>query len=515
MMHIIPFFASTIVLSDLQLGSIILLSIFLILKRYRHTKVSRGLPYPPGPPGKPFVGSISEIAQYEAPRALARYREQYGDLVMLQGLGNKILVLNSLQAINDLLDQRGSIYSCRPNSVFGGELMGMKDGTLYLQHGEEWHAHRKLAHTVLGPAYVKQFFEMQEGIAATLAKSLIENPVEFFPLVRMSAGRIILGVLYGIPPSAAQTEYILLGERLMEVAAKATAAGKYLCDLLPFLKYAPACVPFQREAQIGRDLFFDFMTKPFHYVKHNITACSTYPSLVPTMLSSPPEDVSDLEKRLLWTTGALFAAGAETTYATVLSFILAMALNPEVQKKAQAEIEKVIGSRRLPAMHDRQGLPYVEAVVKETMRWQPSAPLSVPRRSDAHDYYQGYFIPKDTVIVPNIWAIAYAPNAKYNPEAFIPERFLDPEQPAVDPKLWAFGFGRRKCPGLYLGDNSVFILIATLLAAFDISPPKDSELVQEFTQHIVRFPKPYSCRIVPRSNAVVNLVEARAASSVM
>ncbi|EMD36022.1 hypothetical protein CERSUDRAFT_96245 [Gelatoporia subvermispora B] len=433
---------------------------------------------------------------------------------MFYGFGSKILVLNSLQAMNDLLDKRGSTFSHRPHSVFGGELMGMKDGTVYLQHGEEWRAHRKLAHTVLGRSQVKQFCEMQESIAAVLAKGLLEAPQDFFTLVRISAGRVVLGVLYGIPTGPAQTEYLLLGERFMEVAAKATAAGRYLCDLIPFLKHAPAWAPFQQEARRGRELFFDSMMKPFNYVKENISTCLAYPSMVPNMLLSPPEDMLDLERKLLWATGALFSAGTETTYATILSFIMAMALNPSVQTKAQAELDAVVGSDRLPTMQDRQDLPFVEAVVKETMRWQPSVPLGVPRRSECDDYYKGHFIPKDTVILPNVWAIAYAPNAKYDPDEFIPDRFLDLDQSAIDPRSWAFGFGRRICPGQHLGDNSIFIHIATILAVFNISPPEHGATIKmEFTQHIVRFPKPYECRIVPRSDSIAKLVDTRASNS--
>ncbi|EMD36023.1 hypothetical protein CERSUDRAFT_138759 [Gelatoporia subvermispora B] len=432
--------------------------------------------------------------------------------MMLRGLGNKVLVLNSLQAVFDLLDKRSSKYSHRPDTIFGGELMGMRDSMVFLPYADEWRAHRKLAHAALNPAQVKQYHTMQEDLATSLAQCLIESPEDFFEHVRMISGRIIIAVTYGIPASQAQTECTLIGERFLEIAGKAAIPGKYLCDFLPILKYAPSWMSFRREAAEGRRRMNELLYTPVEQVKQDMEAGISLPSLVRNLLMAPPDDVTDLERRIKWVSGSMFAAGVETTYATTLSFILAMALYPEKQKLAQAEVDAVIGVDRLPTIYDRGSLPYVEAVIKETMRWQPALPLSVPRRVAEDDFYRDYFIPKDTVVMPNVWAIAYEPNSKYDPEAFLPERFLDLTQPTADPALWAFGFGRRICPGRHMGENSVFIMIATLLTVFDISA--DGELKPEFTQHLVRNPEPFKCRIVPRSEAKVHFVETRAALSV-
>ena len=80
-----------------------------------------------------------------------------------------------------------------------------------------------------------------------------------------------------------------------------------------------------------------------------------------------------------------------------------MALHPKVQRKAQEEIERVLGPNCLPKMSDRSRLPYVNAVVKEVLRWHPVAPMAIPHLSDEDDAYGKYFIPKGSVILPNIW----------------------------------------------------------------------------------------------------------------
>lgn len=85
------------------------------------------------------------------------------------------------------------------------------------------------------------------------------------------------------------------------------------------------------------------------------------------------------------------------------TFFLAMTLYPEVQRKAQEEIDRVLGPGRLPTMADRPHLPYVDALVKEVLRWHPVAPMGIPHMSSEDDMYNGYFIPKGTLLLPNIW----------------------------------------------------------------------------------------------------------------
>jgi cytochrome P450 len=91
------------------------------------------------------------------------------------------------------------------------------------------------------------------------------------------------------------------------------------------------------------------------------------------------------------------------TVSSTQTFFLAMTLYPEVQRKAQEEIDRVLGPGRLPKVVDRANLPYVDAVVKETLRWHPVAPMGIPHMSVEDDMFEGYFIPKGSLIMPNIW----------------------------------------------------------------------------------------------------------------
>ncbi len=110
------------------------------------------------------------------------------------------------------------------------------------------------------------------------------------------------------------------------------------------------------------------------------------------------------------------SAGAETTYTGMSWFVLAMITQPEIQKRAQAELDAVVGRSRTPAFSDFSSLPYVQAIVKEVLRWRPPLPLSIPHSTTEDDWYDGMFIPKGTICLPNLWLCHHDP-AFYGPDA--------------------------------------------------------------------------------------------------
>ena len=123
-----------------------------------------------------------------------------------------------------------------------------------------------------------------------------------------------------------------------------------------------------------------------------------------------------------------------------------MVLNPQVMKKAQEELDRVVGKGRLPEFSDRDDLPYIDAVVKELLRWNPPVPLSSLRRVTQDDVYREHFIPAGATVMENIWAIFRDPEIYPDPEAFNPDRFLKDGE--IDPSVFnpedkVFGSGRR------------------------------------------------------------------------
>jgi hypothetical protein len=176
------------------------------------------------------------------------------------------------------------------------------------------------------------------------------------------------------------------------------------------------------------------------------------------------------------------AAGAETTAAAMNWWMLAMVTYPEVQKRAQKELDTVVGQTRIPTYADLPHLPYIRAVVKEVLRWRPPGPLGVPHLSTEDDWYNGMFIPKGSIIISNIWDLNHDPKI-YGDDAahFNPARFLDTngEVMSLAPESKeeghvTYGFGRRVCVGKHVANNSLFIDFALMLWACNIKPGKDT-----------------------------------------
>lgn len=177
----------------------------------------------------------------------------------------------------------------------------------------------------------------------------------------------------------------------------------------------------------------------------------------------------------------LSAAGSETTSSAVEWCILAMITHPDIQKRAQSELDTVVGRERPPTLADRAQLPYIVAVVREVLRWRTGLPLGVPHTAEADDFYEGMFIPKGTALLPNILPCNSDP-AVYGDDAaaFRPERHLD-EQGRLAPAPpttkehghVSFGFGRRVCVGQHVAEDALFIGAAMLLWAFQFNKECD------------------------------------------
>jgi len=209
-----------------------------------------------------------------------------------------------------------------------------------------------------------------------------------------------------------------------------------------------------------------------------------------------------------------FRKNAVTTVSTLHSFFLAMFLFPAVQKRAQDELARIVGPNRLPQFSDRADLPYINALCKECMRWQPVTPLGLAHKSLADDEYNGYFIPGGSVIMQNTWAILHDPKRYPEPEEFRPERYLKDGQinpEVMDPAVVAFGAGRRICPGRYFSDMSLFLNVAYVLHTFDISPALDTQgnMIKpepKMTTGFLSHPVPFECSIKPRSTHAEALI---------
>lgn len=325
----------------------------------------------------------------------------------------------------------------------------------------------------------------------------------------------MLKMLYGYTPSPHKPDPLVsLINTVMAEFGQAVVVGAWSVDMIPWLRYLPDWVPgtgFKQTARQWKKDSDDSMNVPADFVSQQMANKTANTSFVERLFSDNPD--AEETEHIKQSAAALYAGGADSTAAGLAFFILAMTTHPEAQRKAREEIDRVVGAGRLPAFHDRESLPYVEAIVKETLRWQPLAPLSPPHVSEQEDEIEGYRIPKGALIMANIKWLSMDPAVYGSPEQFRPERFLGPnEEPS--PYAYVFGFGRRICPGRLLADSSMFLTIAQALAVFDISKATNEETgeviepVVGIQGGLVSHPLPFQCSIKPRSNRHIELIKA-------
>lgn len=221
----------------------------------------------------------------------------------------------------------------------------------------------------------------------------------------------------------------------------------------------------------------------------------------------------------------MIEAGSETTSGSFNTTILYLMANTEVVKRAHEELSRVVGDDRSPNWGDEPNLPYIRAIIKEILRVRPVASVGSPHYTDGDIVYKNYFIPKGTVVTINQYAIHEYAHRWPNSDKFDPSRYLDYPLKAgqyvgqADPETrdhWAFGGGRRICPGMHLAENSLFILCAKFLWAFDPRPPlgdngkEETVVITEdlYESGTTTLPKPFRCRLVPRNNTVVRTLKA-------
>ncbi|KAL5341444.1 cytochrome P450 [Aspergillus crustosus] len=311
---------------------------------------------------------------------------------------------------------------------------------------------------------------------------------------------------------------VTLTDRMMTEFSLAAAPMAWAVDIIPALAHIPENFPgatFKKTARKWRKSIEDTAYIPYNFVRRQITAGKNKPSYVSKLLDQvkaenngtlEPED----ESAIIWTAASLYGAASDTIVITLTSFTLAMLKFPDVQRKAQEEIDRVVGTDRLPTFEDRDNLPYINALVKESLRWWPFAPMSFPHTATEDIAYNGYHIPKNALLLPAVWWFLHDPEVYADPESFEPARFLGPRN-EPDPSPDAFGYGRRICPGRFFADASLYLSIVQSLAVFNLSKILDGdgrevEIDAKPKPGVLTYPTDFGFRVETRSQRHVALI---------
>ncbi|KDQ11849.1 hypothetical protein BOTBODRAFT_34941 [Botryobasidium botryosum FD-172 SS1] len=505
--------ADTITLALLVL---IFIASFVSLRHYGTSKIisnPRRLSLPPGPTPELILGNTRQLPLHSPWEKFSEWRKKFGDILYLTTIGGPIVVLNSYESMYGLLQCKSSSAN-RPVFQMGGKMIGFDRMINIRQSDEKWKTGRKIIQSALSNEAIRSFYPSLEGATRTCLLHILEHPDDFKAHLELLTGKIIVLFTYGLKVESSQDELIAINNEAVGPSLAYFAPGAVLVDTFPILRHVPSWFPgagFKRHAKILRQKVDTMFDVPFNRVKTNMAAGIAIPSFTLENLQDGIYDESDQ----LASAGSMYIAAVDTTVAALASFVLAMALYPDVQRKAQAEIDEVVKHGALPTFEDRDRLPYIGLLIKELQRWKPVLNLGVLHFATTDDDYDGYFIPKGTTVLPNVWAVTQDESNYKDPNRFWPERFENPETAELDPYKYAFGFGRRMCPGMNFADATIYITVASILAAFNISKPRDEngnevELDVPYTQGLIACPENFKCIIRPRSEAAASLVRTTA-----
>ncbi|KAG2148121.1 cytochrome P450 [Suillus clintonianus] len=465
-------------------------------------------PYPPGPQGWPLIGNVLDMPHIKPWLTFTQWGKKYGDISHMEVLGQHIIVVNSVKTALNMLDKKSNMYSDRPVFPMGGELVGLKYTLGFLTYGDRFRQYRKTIHHIIGTrAAVEAYNQIEEVESHRFLKRVLERPNQLQAHVRLLVGAIILRISHGYEVKENNDPFIDTADRALDRASRATAHGAFMVDIMPSLAKVPEWFPgagFKRLAREWNMIVEEMVAAPYQFVKDQMAAGIAPKSFTSALLEGKTltEEEDHVAK---WCAGSLYSGGADT-----VGPFLPMTLFPDIQKKAQAEIDAVIGPDRLPTLADRASLPYTEAVAKEVLRWNVVSPIGFPHRVTEDDIHDGYYIPKGSLVIPNIWFMLNNPETYANPSEFNPERFLG-KRPEPEPRTVCFGFGRRICPGLLLAEASVWMSTARSLAVFNISKAVENgvEITPEIDRSTgtISHPTAFKCSIEPRSAKAIGLIE--------
>ncbi|OBZ76387.1 O-methylsterigmatocystin oxidoreductase [Grifola frondosa] len=473
-------------------------------------------PLPPGPKGLPLIGNVLDMPTSHEWKTFAKWGDRWGDIISVTLFGQPIVVLNSSRHAFDMLDKKSAIYSDRPTIVVGGEMIGWNRTLALLPYGSNFRDYRRLLSQLVGSRKsIARFHPFLDEQTRNFIVRLHDAPNDVVKQVRKAAGSIILMMSHGYKVQDGEDPIVNTVDKATEEFALCTAPGAFLADIFPILRYIPSWFPgagWKTTVSAWRENLRIMSDVPHEFVKSHMAAGTAIPSFTSANLEG--NVTPEREQLVKWAAASLYAGGADTTVSAINTFFLAMTCNPDVQRRAQQEIDAVIGSDRLPNSADREQLPYVTALFLEVLRWNPVAPLGVPHRLIEDDIHAGYLLPKGTIVITNIWKFLHDPHAYVDPMTFNPERFLPSpnKAPEQDPREIIFGFGRRICPGLNLADSSIWLSCAMSLAAFDISKATENGAVVEpsleYSTGTISHPPPFKCSIKPRSAKAEALIRS-------
>ncbi|KAH7446516.1 hypothetical protein KP509_01G060200 [Ceratopteris richardii] len=459
-------------IAALLLFASITLTYYIFIRRKHHL--------PPGPPPRPFVGNLYDIAPVRC-RCFWEWSKSYGP-IMSVWFGSKLnVVISSSELAREVLKEKGHQIAARNRTRAAG--MFSKDGQdlIWADYGPHYVKVRKICtFELFTPRRLEALRPLREDEVSAMVESIFKDcgkaeskalilrrylsAVAFNNITRIAFGKRFVDGEGNIDPQGAEFKDIIAQGMLLGASIR-------ISEYIPWIRWM---FPLQKKEFMKHGARRDKLTQAImqeHTIARQKTG-ETKEHFVDALLTlQKKNDLSDTHIiGLLWD---MITAGMDTTAITVEWAMAEVIRNPCVQKRVREELDRVIGTETVVQETDISRLPYLQCVAKETLRLHPPAPLMLPHNAVQDVKVGGYDIPNGTVVHVNVWAMGRDPAIWNDPLLFRPERFLEEnvDIKGHDFRLIPFGAGRRMCPGNQLGLNLVQLMLARLLHQFSWSAP--------------------------------------------
>ncbi|KAJ6498359.1 cytochrome P450 [Mycena vitilis] len=469
----------------------------------------------PGPRQLPLLGNTLQLPKGHLWTWFEQLCLEFGPIVRLNFAGDDYLLLSRPEDAEELLVKRSAIFSGRKQSVFAARYRSNNKRMLLLPHGEDLKKQRAMFKLLLRPGALLSYHDRIEQQRSRLLLDLLDGPDKYRDHLYRFTATLIMRITYGTSLHGQESDLdaILASNESFNLDA---LPGAHLVDTFPLLDYLPDFLsPWRADAKRKHLEELELFERLAVQVKERRANGDDSESFMSQVWDAQGKYELD-DETVAYLGGSAFEAGTSVTACLLHTFLLACLTQPEVVRKAQAELDRVVGDD-IPGFEHMTSLPYVHAVVKEALRWVPVTPLAFPHKCDVDQEYNGIEIAAGTFIIPSIWNMHKDPRNFRDGDVFDPARWYDPdthgnvkETDSLVDGHWTFGFGRRQCPANYLAVEVVWAAIAALLWAFDISNALDpitkqpivvNPTITPWLDGVNIEPAPFPLSIVPRSDA--------------
>ncbi|KAF8772525.1 hypothetical protein HU200_005482 [Digitaria exilis] len=468
--------------------------VLVVTALYRRNRKSYKLP--PGPRAWPVIGNLNLMGPLPH-HSLYTLSSRYGPLMSLRFGLVPVVVGSSVDAARSILKTNDLAFIDRPRTAAGKYTAYNNSSMLWSPYDDYWRQARKLWQTELLSTKQLKLYEHARGeeVSAMLRDLHAESSSSSGAAVALSdhlmmaslnvISRMVLGKKYVVKGSSGSSEDTTTAEEfgwMMEELFFLNGAVN-IGDVIPWLNWLDPQGYIGRMKRLSKvlDRFLEKVLDEHDERRRRDGEAFVAMDMVDKLLQLA--DDPNLKVPITRDGVKAFTLWAMTE----------LLKKPEVLTKATEELDRVVGRNRLVAEGDIPNLPYLEAIVKETMRTHPVAPLLTPRQSREDTSVGGYDIPAGTRVLINVMAICLDPSVWDKPMEFRPERFLGSsvDVRGQDLELLPFGSGRRMCPGHTLGLKMVHVTLANLLHGFHWRLPdgvaaEELSMEENFRMNVLR-----------------------------